>query len=49
MVTRPLPGLDADRSVLQTILRQRDGTLAVGALVTTPGTIAEGDEITRAR
>lgn len=49
MVTRPLPGLDADRSVLRTILDDRDGRLAVGALVTTPGTIAEGDEITSDR
>ena len=48
MVTRPLPGLDADRSVLRTILDERDGRLAVGALVTTPGTISEGDEITLA-
>ncbi|HEX7135993.1 MAG TPA: MOSC N-terminal beta barrel domain-containing protein [Iamia sp.] len=46
MVTRPQPGIDADRSVLRTILRERDGTLAVGALVTTPGTIAEGAELT---
>lgn len=45
MVTRPLRGIEADRSVLQTILRQRQGTLAVGALVTTPGTITEGDEV----
>jgi uncharacterized protein YcbX len=45
MITRPLPGLAADRSVLRTILDQRDGRLAVGALVTTPGTIAEGDEV----
>jgi uncharacterized protein YcbX len=45
MVNRPLPGLDADRSVLRTILDERDGTLAIGALVTTPGTFAPGDEI----
>jgi hypothetical protein len=42
MVTRPQPGLDADRSVLKTILRQRAGRLAIGALVTVPGTLTEG-------
>lgn len=45
MVTRPFPGLAADRDVLRTIVRERGGTLAVGALVTTPGVIAEGDEL----
>lgn len=45
MVNRPLPGLDADRSVLRTILDQRGGTLAIGALVTTPGTLTEGDAL----
>lgn len=46
MVTRPQPDLPADRDVLRTILRERDGTLAVGALVTTPGIIAVGDALT---
>jgi len=42
MVTRPQPGIDADRSVLKAILRDREGTLAVGALVMAPGTLTEG-------
>ncbi|NEK60143.1 MOSC domain-containing protein [Geodermatophilus sabuli] len=46
MVTRPQPGgVDRDTGVLRTIHRQREGTLAVGALVARPGTIAVGDEL----
>lgn len=45
MVTRPQPGIEADRDVLRTILRQRDGTLAIGAHVTAPGRIAVGDAL----
>jgi len=45
MVTRPQPDLAADRDVLRTILRERGGALAIGALVTTPGLIAEGAEV----
>jgi uncharacterized protein len=45
MVTRPQPGIEADRSVLRTILDERDGALAIGALVTTPGRIDEGDAV----
>jgi uncharacterized protein YcbX len=46
MVGRPLPGLAADGTLLRTLLRERSGTLAVGALVRAPGTVAEGDEVT---
>ena len=46
MVTRPQPGgVGRDTGVLKTIHRQRDGYLAVGALVTRPGTVAVGDEL----
>lgn len=46
MVTRPQPGgIGRDNGVLKTIHRQRDGYLAVGALVTRPGTVAVGDEL----
>ena len=44
MVTRPQPGgIGRDTGVLKTIHRQRDGCLAVGALVTRPGPVAVGD------
>jgi len=46
IVTRPQPGgIDRDVGVLRTINRERDGRLAVGALVAAPGTIAVGDEV----
>ncbi|MGI8675917.1 MAG: MOSC domain-containing protein [Nocardioidaceae bacterium] len=46
MVTRPQPeGIDKDLDVLRTIHRQREGCLAVGALVATPGTVHVGDEL----
>ena len=46
MVTRPQPGgIGRDTGVLKTIHRERDGFLAVGALVTRPGTVAVGDEL----
>jgi len=46
IVTRPQPGgIDRDVGVLRTINREREGRLAVGALVATPGTIAVGDEL----
>jgi hypothetical protein len=46
MVTRPQPGgIGRDNGVLKAIHRQRDGHLAVGALVTRPGTVAVGDEL----
>jgi len=45
MTTRPQPRLERDLDVLRTINRERAGDLGVGALVTTPGTIAVGDEV----
>jgi uncharacterized protein YcbX len=45
MVTRAQPGLDRDLDVLRAINAERGACLAVGALVTTPGTIAVGDEV----
>ena len=46
MVTRLQPGgIARDLDVLRTILRERAGTLAVGAVVIRAGTIAVGDEI----
>jgi uncharacterized protein len=47
MVTRPQPGgIGRDNGVLKTIHRERDGCLAVGALVARAGTVAVGDELT---
>ena len=47
MVTRPQPGgIGRDNGVLTTIHRERDGCLAVGALVARAGTVAVGDELT---
>ncbi len=47
MVTRPQPGgIGRDTGVLRTIHRQRDGCLAVGALVARAGTVSVGDELT---
>jgi uncharacterized protein len=44
MVTRPQPGgIARDTSVLKTIHRERGGDLAVGALVSRPGTVRTGD------
>ena len=49
MVTRPQPGgIDKDLDVLRTIHRQRDGHLAVGAVVAAPGTIRVGDALVAA-
>lgn len=45
MVTRAQPGLECDLSVLTTINRERGGTLSVGMLVDTPGTITVGDRL----
>lgn len=45
MVTRAQAGLDVDRDVLRTIHRERDGYLAVGALVTRPGRVRVGDQL----
>ena len=46
MVARPQPGgIEADVDVLRTIVRERAGTLAVGALVARPGRVRPGDEV----
>jgi uncharacterized protein len=46
MVTRPQPGgIERDTSVLKTINRERNSCLGIGMVVTTPGTIALGDEL----
>jgi uncharacterized protein YcbX len=52
MVTRPQPeGVDGpiekDLDVLRAIQRERDGCLAIGATVATPGRLAVGDEVQR--
>jgi uncharacterized protein len=47
MVTRPQAGgIERDTGVLKTIHRERDGRLAVGALVTRPGAVVTGDAVT---
>ena len=47
MVTRPQAGgIERDTGVLKTIHREREGRLAVGALVTRPGAVATGDAVT---
>jgi uncharacterized protein YcbX len=44
MTTRPQPGgIERDLAVLRTIARERDACLAIGALVTQPGTVRVGD------
>jgi uncharacterized protein YcbX len=46
MVTRPQAGgIARDNAVLKTLHRERDGLLAVGAGVVTPGTVRPGDEL----
>ena len=48
MVTRPQAGgIGRDTGVLKTVHRERDGVLAVGALVTRPGVVSVGDELRR--
>ena len=47
MTTRPQPGgIERDLNVLRTINRDRDGCLAIGALVVQPGTVRVGDALT---
>lgn len=46
MVTRAQPDLPVDRDVLRTIHRERDGLLAIGALVVRPGVATVGDHLT---
>ena len=46
MVTRPQPGgIERDLDVLRTVHRERAGTLAVGAISTSEGTVSIGDEL----
>jgi MOSC domain-containing protein len=46
MTTRAQPdGIDRDLDVLRTINRERDGCIAVGAVVLTPGTVRVGDSL----
>jgi uncharacterized protein YcbX len=47
MTTRPQAGgVERDLDVLRTINRERDGCLAIGALVAQPGFVHVGDELT---
>jgi len=46
IVTRPQPGIERDLDVLRVINAERATRLAIGALVATEGTFAEGDAIT---
>lgn len=49
MVIRPQPGgIERDTSVLKTINRERDGNLGIGAVVTRPGHLSIGDELSLA-
>jgi MOSC domain-containing protein len=46
MTTRPQPdGIERDLDVLRTINREREGCLAVGALVLAPGSVRVGDAL----
>ncbi len=45
VVTRPQPGIARDLDVLRTILRERGGNLAVGAVVAEPGPVRVGDVV----
>ena len=45
IVTRPQPGIERDKSVLQRVHADRAGFLGVGALVRGPGTIRVGDRV----
>jgi uncharacterized protein YcbX len=50
MTTRPQAGgISRDTGVLETIHRERGGSLAVGALVARPGRVSLGDEVAAAR
>jgi uncharacterized protein YcbX len=49
MTTRPQPGgIERDLDVLRTVNRDRDGFVAVGALVVEPGAVRTGDALVRA-
>jgi uncharacterized protein YcbX len=45
MVTRAQPGLERDLEVLKRVRDERSNQLGIGAVVTTPGTITVGDEL----
>ena len=46
MITRPQPGeIERDLDVLRTVNRDHAGCLAIGTLVTRPGTMRVGDEV----
>jgi uncharacterized protein YcbX len=46
MITRPQAGgVERDVGVFKTILNERAGNLAIGALVTSPGAVRVGDEL----
>lgn len=47
VVTRTQPGLERDLEPLRTVNRERATFLGVGAMVTTPGPVAVGDELAR--
>jgi uncharacterized protein len=49
MVTRAQPGIERDRSVLKTIIAERDNKLGIGGVVTKPGRIAVGDDVAPTR
>lgn len=49
MITRPQPGLERDLDLLKHINAERDRSLSVGALVSSTGTIAVGDELAPAQ
>ena len=46
MVSRPLPGIERDLSILKTINAERGTFLAVGSLVAKGGDISVGDPVT---
>ncbi len=43
MVTRPQPGIERDLQVLKTINTDRGSRLCIGATITAPGQLSEGD------
>lgn len=45
IVTRPQPGLDRDKTVLQAVAQERAGNLGVGAVVRGAGRISVGDRL----
>lgn len=48
MVTRAQPGdIEIDRDVLRTIHREREGCLAIGSLIVTPGRVVIGESLVK--